>query len=303
MAITHTAVKAFGDKGFSSEWNAAHTITDPQIPKRSDTLIVAASDSELRCVPDYTCDGTADQVEINQAIAALPANGGSVMLLEGTFDLTDSITPDDNTLLQGVGVGTKITTSANVPMIMISLKNNVIVMDLYLYGAGTGNNTNQGVYLSEGFACQVKQVWIENCGMAGVQMTDGDSNKILNCVIFKNWMEGVAVEDIYDSVVGCTIKENYRHGVNILAYYNLIANNQVYDNDFADTNTYDGIYTNLSDYNVIVGNVCTGNDRYGINIAAAGANKNVVAGNCLLNNTTGGLNDVGTATEKAANAE
>ncbi len=32
---------------------------------------------------DYLCDGTADEVEINAAIAALPENGGEVRLLDG----------------------------------------------------------------------------------------------------------------------------------------------------------------------------------------------------------------------------
>ena len=33
---------------------------------------------------DYLCDGTADDVEINAAIQALPAGGGEILVLDGT---------------------------------------------------------------------------------------------------------------------------------------------------------------------------------------------------------------------------
>lgn len=40
--------------------------------QRTATIVVAASDSDKKRGADYICDGTADQVQINQAIAALP---------------------------------------------------------------------------------------------------------------------------------------------------------------------------------------------------------------------------------------
>ena len=55
---------------------------------------------------EYIFDGTADEVEINQAIDDLPASGGSVFLLEGTYNLAASVTLDvANTSLKGVGWG------------------------------------------------------------------------------------------------------------------------------------------------------------------------------------------------------
>ena len=41
---------------------------------------------------DYLCDGTDDQVEINAAIAALPATGGKIVLLDGAYNITANIT-------------------------------------------------------------------------------------------------------------------------------------------------------------------------------------------------------------------
>ena len=40
---------------------------------------------------DYLCDGTDDQVEINAAINALPAEGREIVLLDGIYNITDSI--------------------------------------------------------------------------------------------------------------------------------------------------------------------------------------------------------------------
>jgi len=54
---------------------------------RASTLVVAASDASgrVRGQADYVCDGVDDQVEIQNAIHALPAAGGTVTLSEGTF--------------------------------------------------------------------------------------------------------------------------------------------------------------------------------------------------------------------------
>lgn len=51
------------------------------------TFFVAASDASVhsREIADFLCDGTNDEVQINAAIAALPAGGGRVLLSEGTF--------------------------------------------------------------------------------------------------------------------------------------------------------------------------------------------------------------------------
>ena len=49
------------------------------------TYIVAASDSRNKDLADFVADGTNDEVEIQAAIDALPATGGVVYLLEGTF--------------------------------------------------------------------------------------------------------------------------------------------------------------------------------------------------------------------------
>lgn len=72
----------------NSTANAAGALSaQPEQPGA--TVFVATHDSSLRAQQsaDFTGDGTADQEQINAAIAALPPAGGTVLLAEGTYDI------------------------------------------------------------------------------------------------------------------------------------------------------------------------------------------------------------------------
>jgi hypothetical protein len=58
----------------------------------SAALVVAAVDAPAWVIEsaDYVCDGTADQVQIQAALDALPATGGKVELSSGTFNISSS---------------------------------------------------------------------------------------------------------------------------------------------------------------------------------------------------------------------
>ncbi|MBP7410446.1 MAG: hypothetical protein KA818_02730 [Methanoculleus sp.] len=68
-------------------------------------ILVAAHDSPeaAKVLADYTCDGIADQVEIQQAIDASRARGAAVSLAEGTFNLDGDLVVPGNTLIEGKG--------------------------------------------------------------------------------------------------------------------------------------------------------------------------------------------------------
>ena len=83
------------------------------------TIFVAASDalasSIAMAAPEYRCDGTADDVQIQAAIDALPAGGGKVVLSEGTFTLTSAIAiTSPGISLRGSGLATIIVPTAVV---------------------------------------------------------------------------------------------------------------------------------------------------------------------------------------------
>jgi len=87
---------------------------------RSFTYVIAASDSLDNTGVDATCDGTADEVEINAGIVAVNgAGGGTVMLLDGTYNITSTeIAYLSNVTLMGQGYGTLLKRTANTHSII-----------------------------------------------------------------------------------------------------------------------------------------------------------------------------------------
>ena len=75
------------------------------------TLTVAANNASdaSKGRADYVCDGTADDVEIQAALDALPATGGVVQLSEGLFTTTSAIDFTDNSGSSLVGAGMEAT--------------------------------------------------------------------------------------------------------------------------------------------------------------------------------------------------
>ena len=109
---------------FSSGGSAKHNIS--QIEQNYEDLIdsiravgtitVAATDASdaSKVKSDYQCDGTADNVQIQAALDALPAAGGKVVLSEGTFTITTGITEtSDNVHIQGAGMGATVIVPAD----------------------------------------------------------------------------------------------------------------------------------------------------------------------------------------------
>lgn len=95
------------DRFSSDAWDlieSALLALERQLPGiRSATLVVAASDSGVLSIAqaDYVCDGVADDVQIQTAINALPAVGGSVILMEGHYNSIARITGRSNLALLG----------------------------------------------------------------------------------------------------------------------------------------------------------------------------------------------------------
>lgn len=69
---------------------------------RGATKVVASSTSLDKVNVDYVCDGTDDEVQIQSAIDAVTATGGTVFLMEGTYNIhATPICPKANVILQG----------------------------------------------------------------------------------------------------------------------------------------------------------------------------------------------------------
>ena len=154
------------------------------INKRTARFVIGTSTSGWTAKDcDYLCDGTNDQEEIIQALNDLPATGGEVVILDGTYNITASINiPKDNVSIRGNGNATTLkrmynstnTDSGATAMGLITLngKSGCKIQGLqidgnkatytasynygiYLYSSSnntvtgnTCNNNNYGIYLT-----------------------------------------------------------------------------------------------------------------------------------------------------------
>lgn len=307
MAIRHATVKAPGDKGLSSEWNADHVVDDLSKPKNNVTLIVAAQDSMDPTRADYVCDGIDDDVQIQEAINALPAGGGSVVLLEGNYNLTALVYTEDFVQIRGQGYSTVLHTIGNHRVISVATDDGVIVQDLRIIGSGAGHAANDGVYISGSNNPTVHNVRCESCGGNGIEVTGASDDVTLtenyaisnqghgiyahgtsHDIIFSNnhaKENGGCGMWIYNSLAGIfssnVSQDNVNHGILLTGSSdNIIANNNSSGNDSGNTATFDGICIDTnSNNNLIVGNRCQDNDRDEIRIDDATCSKNVVVAN------------------------
>ncbi|MBA7641705.1 hypothetical protein ES703_49390 [subsurface metagenome] len=230
---------------------------------RSATLVVAASDSMFPTGADYICDGTDDQVEIQAAIDALPATGGEVFLLEGTYYITASTVMPSNSSLIGSGAGTVL----KIP---------------------DGHNANLDIIINSDTTGGNDHIVVRNLKL--------DGNKANNTAgeQYGTWFTKVAPSGTTPGckIVGC-FAENFRNcGIYIEYSKNsIISGNHCSNNGLAGH--YEGICLYECSNNTIAGNLCQGNEGEGIYIYSTSLNNTISGNTCLGNNNGIGL-DVST---------
>ncbi len=86
-----------------------------RMPSRSATYFIAAVDAseQSQAMADFTCSGTADDVDIQLALDALPGVGGLVILSEGTFSCTADVLVSEKQYLKGSGYSTIVRQETN----------------------------------------------------------------------------------------------------------------------------------------------------------------------------------------------
>ena len=141
--------------GANSYVNSTHP------PVRESTLVVAASNAAtwVRAQSDYICDGTADDVEIQAAIDALPSGvGGKVMLSEGTFNLSAKVAVlRSGVTIEGQGKATLLALASGVNDHVIEIGNGstyftgtwVRMVDIYCNGDNQSSGSGVHVYSAE----------------------------------------------------------------------------------------------------------------------------------------------------------
>ncbi|MGF7229539.1 MAG: beta strand repeat-containing protein [Candidatus Saccharibacteria bacterium] len=140
----------------------------PLVKSRTVTRTVGPSGS----VADFVCSGTADDVQINAAIAAVSSlGGGTVHITAGVYAISAHIILASNVTIRGEGTSTKLI-MADARSFKSTAQNNIVIKGLYLdLNAHTGSNT-YGMYIDQSNDITVDSCYILNCKNYGIFTTN-----------------------------------------------------------------------------------------------------------------------------------
>ncbi len=304
------------------------TLQDHTHPKESMTSILVshpdARDEVIR-MSDFECDGVADHLEIQEAIDELTADGGTVWLSEGVFDIGATLTfpggpTNPGIILRGMGWNTvlRITNSADIDAITFNEQNDIFLADFKIDGnranqtaQGTGVDATEGAG-QDSIGSRIERLWItemdadgiligsttsqfivracriDNCDNAGIRFF-GSKNQIIGNNVIDCGTEGIFGDD--DAGNGNVIADNIVDGCGSEGIITVMHGTTIVGN--TSRNNLDGIVSagtgGTATDNVIVGNVATDNSRYGIKLGNGvdgDSASNVVVGNLVTGNGT-----------------
>jgi len=270
----------------------------PTIPRVA-TKIVAASNSKDTSRADYVCDGSEDELTIESALSDLPSGGGMVLLLEGTYYISDSIDiPKSFTVLTGVGWSTKLYLVDGSDCNVINVSggdDNTFICNLQIDGNKDNQTAGYGISIS-GSALNKNNLsgvllcYIHHCYGYGINLNYANRGLIFgNQLQYNNMGLRIVNGDAY-RIIANRCMNSADSGIFLSAANecNLIGNT-------CNSNGGDGIELAGADYSIIIGNRANNNSGYGLSIDANSDN-NLVGKNYLSGNTTGSINDSGVGT-------
>ncbi|HRK34348.1 MAG TPA: right-handed parallel beta-helix repeat-containing protein [Candidatus Hydrogenedentes bacterium] len=190
----------------------------PEAPNATATYTIAARDSadSSKAQATFVCDGEGDQEEINAAIRALPAPGGRIVLMEGTYDirrvegsLGGVLIERSNVVIEGQGPSTKLVQApqqeTNVIRIIGSGVGHIVIRNLYVDANRDQNPLGEG-------DPNVSHGRFEFCGIKAFCAVPGGSGDpchnitIENCFVMNARRLGIMLEGrnmrVIDNVVG-----------------------------------------------------------------------------------------------------
>ena len=264
------------------------------------TVVVAAVDSLNGETADYIADGTADQVEINAAIDAVnAAGGGTVFLLEGTFDIDATIDIDANVELIGSGDGThiKLTDGTN-PGSTFNLitedsnPTNIAVRHLLLDGNdanNTGNirgialsNIEPGITATAEPSITIDDVTFKDYSQYGLYLFVVDNALVTNST-FIDAQEGIITGGDSDRTI-ITNNQFYTMSARAIRIDDATSNNVVISNNLIAA-ALQGIRL-FGDNHTVSGNTILNSTQNGMYIDA---DNSTITGNSINNSTEAGI--------------
>jgi parallel beta-helix repeat protein len=243
---------------------------------------------------DYLCDGTNDQEEIIQALNDLPATGGEVVILDGTYNVTASINvPKNNVSIRGNGNATilkRMYNSTNTDsgttakgLITLNEKSGCKIQGLQIDGnkATYTASYNYGIYLYSSSNNTVTDNTCNNNNI-GIRFDSSSNKNIVTDNTCNSNGNGIRFDSSSDNTItGNTCNNNSSNGI-----YLSSSSNTIVTGNTCNSNYY-GIFLYSSSDNTVTGNICN-NGNNGIRLYLS-SNNNTVTGNTCNNNSSSGI--------------
>lgn len=281
------------------------------------TVTVAASNTALKSGADFVATGVNDEQMIEQAIAAVGSSGGTVLLLDGTFNISDNIDiTKDNITLSGVGWSTVLRTTDNTTFEDAGMlrsafhtsEENLAIpyfsQQHFKHMALDGNRANQisdvnsyanfGTYADSSF----EDIRAHDFGAYGFDPHE-NSDAVIPTVRLTlkdsladhNGKDGITIDNCVDSIIVGNISDaNVRHGYNIVTSTsdNLFLNNVATNNGANGFVIQSGTeLERTSDRNKLIGNISRFNLGAGI-LNYQGSDTEMI-GNVVTDNSLQGI--------------
>jgi parallel beta-helix repeat protein len=242
---------------------------------------------------DYLCDGTNDQEEIIQALNDLPATGGEVVILDGTYNITASINiPKDNVSIRGSGNATTLkrmynSTNTNSGatakgLITLNGKSGCKIQGLQIDGnkATYTASYNYGIYLSSSSDNTVTGNTC-NSNSYGIYLSSSSSDNTVTGNTCNNSNNGIYLSSSSNNTVTGNTCNSNSYGI----YLSSSSSDNTVTGNTCNSNSY-CIRLYSSSNNTVTGNTCN-NSSYGIHLYSS--SNNTVTGNTCNNNSNNGI--------------
>jgi len=255
---------------------------------------------------DYLCDGTADQVEINNAITALPATGGEIVILDGTYNITAKIdVTKNNVSIRGNGNATILKrmydSIVEEGVITLTGRSGCKIANLQIDGnkiSYTNSSKNCGIYLDSssdntvtGNTCNNNGTGIRlysssnstitsntcNNNNTGIHLYSSSNGTITSNACDNNSYFGIYLDSNSDSTITSNTCDNNDTGI----YLTYNSDSTITGNTCNNNDT--GIYLDSNSDSTITGNTCNNNGYSGIGINYS--NNNTITGNTCIRGT------------------
>lgn len=263
------------------------------------TIVVAAWNTKNPARADYVAPKE-DALDFITTIILpkLPLDGGSISLLEGSFEVsTDDkplkISSESNIKIQGQGKGTELHLGTGISSNLIVIENSssILIDSLYLNGQSScapewGEDLKQhGILFNTVLNSKIQNVWVSNCNLSGISLYNSDKNDVSGANCLANGESGIILQDSHNNaILGNTLNENVGLGIGIFASS---AGNSISGNT-CQYNDDEGIkLVGNSDDNAVSGNTSNNNTSRGIVLSSC--NACTITGNTCANNGSSGI--------------